>query len=490
MNKNILLIANKADQQIHDEFKKHLLNLNNSNPQFNIEIFSVLELIPGSNQKTDINLKIENADLIVLMISPDLINEKVDNKRELIKIFKTDKEKVAIITRPCIWEKISCLTNDHLIILPRDRIAISSYEKKDHIYKNITTKIDCLLHESIRKNENHFPGEIVCNKNYIITKNLEIIDDIINFIEANEKIRILKIAGAYLYGKGTISTMVKKRLTQKGNSIVTINLKQIRNNLNKNVNYILQEFCRCVSQKLNLEDNTQKIWLEHPDRIPELVCQLYFERFILLKHKQPIIIVIHRLDQIVCYPKTLERIINLINIFNDKGAMYNKWKSIKFLITYYIDDEFVFDQDSPQLKGKEIQLSDFSISDTLELSRTHGLELTIEEIESLLFYLSGVPFLIDKSLYEIKSRNIKVEEFISELQSENNSFLNFLNNLWNRIRIHPKNIKVLKDIIKQKDVKGSKETIFLLKLGIIERKSGNYIIKNKFYKDFFSKKIK
>ena len=112
-----------------------------------------LGLIPAGDEPAEsIKKQIDEADIILLMISPDFLasDEIHDNIWPVVlQRFQDKKSKVIpIITRPCNWQQLKELTQMPLI-LPRKNLevgkAIANWENQDDAFQMIVQEIQELL---------------------------------------------------------------------------------------------------------------------------------------------------------------------------------------------------------------------------------------------------------------------------------------------------------------------------------------------------------
>lgn len=125
----------KVDRDYVYKLKRHLTGLIRNGF---IEDWSDLGVLPGSETVTKTKAQLEEADIIIFLISPDFINSDYINDFEIKKTierhYKGEAQIVPVIIRPCDFSSLSL---DKFNILPKNKKAISTWENEDKAWSNI-----------------------------------------------------------------------------------------------------------------------------------------------------------------------------------------------------------------------------------------------------------------------------------------------------------------------------------------------------------------
>lgn len=126
---------------------KHLEPLKHLNL---IESWHDRKLVAGDEWEKAISKNLENADIILLLISIDFINSKYCFDIELERALELNEQKKAIVVpviiRNCLWQHTAFAK---LQALPRDAKAVSAWADRDEALTNIANGIKQLA-EDIR----------------------------------------------------------------------------------------------------------------------------------------------------------------------------------------------------------------------------------------------------------------------------------------------------------------------------------------------------
>lgn len=104
------------------------------------------EILPGSSIDGDINQKLEECGLFLLLISPDFLHSDYCYEREMKRALERhelgEARVVPIIVEPCEWKK-SPLGN--LKVVPRDGLPISEWTNANNAYLNVVQELRRIL---------------------------------------------------------------------------------------------------------------------------------------------------------------------------------------------------------------------------------------------------------------------------------------------------------------------------------------------------------
>ncbi len=134
-----------ADEQLKDELLKHLEPLKHLNL---IESWHDRKLVAGEEWEKAISKNLENADIILLLVSIDFINSKYCFDIEMECALELHEQKkavvVPIILRNCLWQHMAFAK---LQALPRDAKAVCAWADRDEALVNIANGIKQVAEE-------------------------------------------------------------------------------------------------------------------------------------------------------------------------------------------------------------------------------------------------------------------------------------------------------------------------------------------------------
>ena len=145
----------REDQQFLHDLKKHLMPLQREGA---IIVQADVDISPGIEWEREIDHHLEDADIILLLISPDFIAsdywfEKVKQKA-IARHLQGTARVVPVIIRPTDWQGTPF---GMLQALPKDDVPISSWRSRDDAFLSVTEGMRRIVQElttNIRADQN------------------------------------------------------------------------------------------------------------------------------------------------------------------------------------------------------------------------------------------------------------------------------------------------------------------------------------------------
>lgn len=139
----VFLSYSHEDEEYKNELDKHLSVQKRSG---RIETWNDRELVAGENIHQDIDDRLVEADIIILLLSADFFASDYCYSTEMGKALQLHEEKknviIPVIVRPCDW--LDSPLKD-IVALPTDGKAISSWENKDDAYVSVVNGIKTVI---------------------------------------------------------------------------------------------------------------------------------------------------------------------------------------------------------------------------------------------------------------------------------------------------------------------------------------------------------
>ena len=139
-----------TDEKLKDALVSHLESLKRMNL---IETWHDRELMGGDEWEQEISDNLEEADIILLLVSIDFINSKycydVELERALERHADGEASVVPVILRPCMWQHTPFAK---LQALPKDAKAVATWENIDEAMTNVAKGIQSIA-EKLRAEE-------------------------------------------------------------------------------------------------------------------------------------------------------------------------------------------------------------------------------------------------------------------------------------------------------------------------------------------------
>lgn len=139
------------DEELRDELEKHLAVLKRDRV---IDAWHDRRISPGDDWKNHIDRKLEDADIILLMVSADFLHSDycydVEAKRALQRHRTGEARVIPVILRSCDWKNSPL---GELQALPTDGRPITKFPDRDEAFLNVVDGIRRLLPRKRRGNQ-------------------------------------------------------------------------------------------------------------------------------------------------------------------------------------------------------------------------------------------------------------------------------------------------------------------------------------------------
>lgn len=147
----IFIAYAREDEEFLSQLRKHFKPLEISNQA---QIWYDGKILPGEDWEEAIKINIQNADLILLLISSDSIASdyffNTEVKKALKRRIEGNVSVVPFILRPCQWQSTPL---GKLQALPKNAKPITSWTNRDEAYEDATQKIAELIENYGAKEE-------------------------------------------------------------------------------------------------------------------------------------------------------------------------------------------------------------------------------------------------------------------------------------------------------------------------------------------------
>ena len=150
MKKHKLFISySHKDEKYKEELLKHLSTLIRNNV---ISEWHDGKINPGDDWDSVIRSKIDSADIIILLVSPDFISsdyiQGVEFAKAIKKHYHGEALTIPVIIRHCDWQNTPI---GRILSLPKDGKPVSVWEDRDQAYFNVIEGIKKIIENNISK---------------------------------------------------------------------------------------------------------------------------------------------------------------------------------------------------------------------------------------------------------------------------------------------------------------------------------------------------
>ncbi len=133
------------DRPFQENLEKHLTSLVREG---NILVWDKHKVQPGQEHRREIDAQLEQARLILLLISSNFISSDDCYASDLVRALQRHHDAnirvIPILLKPCTWDELAFSSFQ---VLPRNRVPVSLWKNRDEAYSHIVEEIKKVVRE-------------------------------------------------------------------------------------------------------------------------------------------------------------------------------------------------------------------------------------------------------------------------------------------------------------------------------------------------------
>ncbi len=165
------------DEIYRERLESHLAILKRQNF---ISYWTDRRIAPGDNWENEIDLNLDIADLIFLLISSDFLASDYCYETETIRALERQENNEAkvipIILKPCLWKESNFA---HLQVLPKDGKPITTWPNQDEAWLNVAEGILSILKPLKEKKKTEKKISVIVEMKNSLTPNVNELENLI-----------------------------------------------------------------------------------------------------------------------------------------------------------------------------------------------------------------------------------------------------------------------------------------------------------------------
>ncbi|MZR14333.1 TIR domain-containing protein [Maritimibacter sp. DP07] len=139
MGAHVFISYSHADEGLRDELEVHLAMLKR---QGMVDVWHDRRLVVGDRLDWTISEKLDQADIILLLVSPDFIASdycyQIEKSRAIERHREGSARLISVILRPCDWKHTEL---SEFLVTPTDAKPITRWPDRDEAFHDVTTSI-------------------------------------------------------------------------------------------------------------------------------------------------------------------------------------------------------------------------------------------------------------------------------------------------------------------------------------------------------------
>ena len=313
---------------------------------------------------------------------------------------------------------------------------------------------------------------------------------------------LLRVKSPASMGKSLFIDNVLNRLNKQHYTIIKYNCLEVDQDCLNDYNVFLQNFCCCLIEKLDLPEELLSLSKWRSTIVPNRNLTRYFEKVFFPQINNDLILVIKNFDLLLENENINTNICRLFRSWFEKARQGDKnsemWQKFHLIILHSTDVYAKLNIHTSPLAnvGKNVELKEFNLLEVEDLSQQYHLALKTEDIEKIMDFLGGHPFLIDLTfeyLSNNRDKNLKTNlDFIFKNGTEEKGiYANHLRKLLGILKENPALKDTFKSILSSSNSLEINLPILswqLYSLGLIKRLDKDKLsVSCLLYKQYFTK---
>ena len=218
----------------------------------------------------------------------------------------------------------------------------------------------------------------------------------------------------------------------------------------------------------------------------------FVEKQIFGDNQNPLLLCLDETDRLFGSPIKSDFFASLRAYYN-RGALSNTWKKVRWLLAVSSEPHFFIEElnQSPFNVGLRVDLSRFSPEEVLRCAHAIDMKLAAPELEQIMAYVGGHPYLVHLTLYHLARNTVPRAELFNAKTAGGGIYRDHLHRFLIRLQAENDLAAAMKEIINGKAWDDAKIEDRLKAAGLVRRDDNNQIVPFcRLYFDFFRSELK
>ncbi|WP_107669164.1 AAA-like domain-containing protein [Cyanothece sp. BG0011] len=232
----------------------------------------------------------------------------------------------------------------------------------------------------------------------------------------------------------------QQQLKENGVMSVALSLQRADKAAFSDLDRFLRWFCTAITRKLKLPHRVEDDWSDTFGSKSN--CTAYFEDYILSEIEGPLVLALDQVDEVFLHPEVADDFFTLLRSWYEEASYGDSgnplWQNLRLVIVHSTEVYIPLDiNKSPFNVGLAIELRPFTFDQVAILAQSYGLTLSNSELQQLMDFIAGHPYLVQQALYHLATQNLTLEELIETGATDASIYHHHLHRLLQNLREHP-----------------------------------------------------
>ncbi|WP_442944795.1 AAA-like domain-containing protein [Nostoc sp.] len=302
---------------------------------------------------------------------------------------------------------------------------------------------------------------------------------------------LIRIKAPRQMGKTSLMARILHQASQQNYLTVPLSFQLADGKVFADLDKFLQWFCASVGRRLKLPNKLADYWdviFGSKDN-----CTAYFEEYLLLEIKQPLVLGLDEVDRIFQHPEIAADFFGLLRAWHEDAKNRDIWKKLRLVVVHSTEVYIPINiNQSPFNVGLPIELPEFKAQQVLDLARRHGLNWSFTQVEQLMAMVGGHPYLVRVALYHIARQDTTLNLLLQTAPTESGPYSDHLpRHLWN-LEQHPELAAAIKKVVANNSPVrlDSIQCFKLLSMGLLQQQGNDVTPRCDLYRQYFRDRLR
>ena len=290
-------------------------------------------------------------------------------------------------------------------------------------------------------------------------------------------------------GKTSLVNRILKQGRDRQQKMVYLDFDSVERSIAGDLDKLLRWLCVMVSRQLKLENKVKEYWdtdiLGSNDN-----CTVYFEEYILAETTEAIALALDNIDRLFSYEGVIEDFFGMLRSWHEKGKTQDCWGQLRLILSHSTEVYIPLDiNQSPFNAGIPILLEEFDASQVETLAGFYQLDWDESRVTKLMDLVGGHPYLVRLAMYQIKTSDLTIEQFLDRATSEMEIFSDPLRRLLNTLKQSADLTSAFAKVVKSAVpiALDSLQIYQLHSIGLVRHEQNLVSPRCKLYRDYFNR---
>ncbi|BCL36189.1 AAA-like domain-containing protein [Nostoc sp. MS1] len=302
---------------------------------------------------------------------------------------------------------------------------------------------------------------------------------------------LIRIKAPRQMGKSSLMSRILDHAQQQNYRTAYLNFEEADADFLSNLDLFLQWFCASISDNLNLSSQLEDYWkglLGSKNKASN-----YFQRYLLKQVETPIVLGLDEVDEIFKHPTIATDFFGLLRAWHERAKNDPIWQKLRLVIVHSKEVYIPLNiNQSPFNVGLPVELPELIQSQVEDLVQRHGLNWSKSQINELMLWVGGHPYLVRVALYNIARGRMTLEKLEQVAPTEEGPYSDHLRRHLLNLQADAELLAAIKEVVKAEqpvDV-GSVAAFKLRSMGIVKFQGNKVMPLCQLYRQYFGDRLK